>query len=72
MGTWDHLRDEFARAAEAVERDGAPRGVPCPGDDDTGLVSLPEAIGKPHGLAASVMPGEAGRFVVRFTCAGAG
>ena len=72
MGTWDHVRDELARAAEAVGRDGTPREVPCGGDDDAGLVSLAGAIGKPHGLAASVMPGEAGRFVVRFTRAGAG
>ncbi len=70
MGTWDHLRDELARAAEAVGRDGTPREVPCQGDDDTGLVSLAGAIGKPHGLTASVMPGEPGRFVVRFTRAG--
>ncbi len=70
MGTWDHLRDELARAAEAAGRDGTPREVTCRGDDDAGLVSLAEAIGKPHGLRASVMPGEPGRFVVRFTRAG--
>ncbi len=67
MGKWDHLRDELARAAEAVGREGTPREVPCQGDDDTGLVSLAGAIGKPHGLTASVMPGEPGQFVVRFT-----
>ncbi len=70
MGTWDHVRDELARAAEAVGRDGTPREVPCGGDDDAGLVSLAEAIGKPHGLSASVMLGEPGQFVVRFTRAG--
>jgi hypothetical protein len=70
MGKWDHLRGELAGAAEAVARDGSPREVPCEGEDDAGLVSLAEAIGKPHGLRASVTPGEAGRFVVRFTRAG--
>jgi hypothetical protein len=67
MGTWDHVRDELAQAAEAVARDGRPREVPCRGDDDTGLVSLAEAFGKPHGLTASVMPGEPRQFVVRYT-----
>jgi hypothetical protein len=70
METWDHVRDELARAAEAVGRDGTPREVPCGGGDDAGLVSLAEAIGKPHGLTASLMPGEPGQFVVRFTRAG--
>ncbi len=70
MGKWDHLRDELARAAEASGRDGTPREVTCRGDDDAGLVSLAEAIGKPHGLRASVMPGEPGQFVARFTRAG--
>jgi hypothetical protein len=64
------LRDEFARVAEAVGQDGTPQEVPCPGSDDTGLVSLAGAIGKPLGLTASVTPGEPGWFVVRFTRAG--
>jgi hypothetical protein len=68
MGTWDHVRDELAQAAEEVARDGKPREVPCQGDDDTGLVSLAEAFGKPHGLTALVMPGEPGQFVVSYTC----
>ena len=70
MGYWDHVRDELAQAAEAVGRDGTPREVSCRGDDDTGLVSLAGAMGKPHGLTVSVIPGEPGRFVVRFTRAG--
>ena len=70
MGKWDHVRDELARAAEAVGRDGTPWEVSCGGDDDAGLVSLAQAIGKPHGLTTSVMPGEPGQFVVRFTRAG--
>ena len=47
MGYWDHVRDELAQAAEAVGRDGTPREVSCRGDDDTGLVSLAGAMGKP-------------------------
>ena len=64
------LRDEFARAAEGIGRDGTPQEVPGPGGDDTGLVPLAGAIGKPLGLTASVTSGEPGRFVVRFTRAG--
>ena len=67
MRRWDHVRDVLARTAEAVARDGTPREVSCRGEDDAGLVSLAEAFGKSHGLAASVLPGEPGHFVVRFT-----
>ena len=70
MGRWDHVREELARAAEAVAHDGTPRVVSCRGEDDAGLVSLAEAFGKPQGLTVSVMPGEPGHFVVQFTRTG--
>ena len=66
------MREELARAAEAVARDGTPREVSCRGEDDAGLVSLAGAFGKPHGLTVSVMPGEPGHFVVQFVRTGPG